>query len=246
MSALTVGRAIAARRFVEHLAGVGRLPSRAALDDVPISQVETLQRIEKFEPSQVDRLLPQVMSGGATNSRLAAVEDGLRRAATQRADLSPDMSAFMGMRTGHRRRMLAKSFRAAALEILSSPTSPLAGELILSRSSDAGAPVPCDAIVRRRDGEQLTEAAVAIRADTNSRTIRKRVQEAAWHAMAGARFFETFWVVHERADEARQMADMLQEIDVGTGVGVMLMHRGGALTILYEARRTRPPDLGQR
>ncbi len=238
---LTVRRAIAAERFAARLAAAERLASRQALDNVPVTLVEAIQRIERFSPGEVDRLLPLVLSGGVNRERLLKVEAGLRRDAAR--DPSPVPSATSDGGGGYRRRMRAKSFETALLERLSSPNSPFDGRLILRCEPGCNAPVPCDAIVECEVDNRFYGLAIRIRTDTNSRSLRKRVEDAAAYALAGARFFEGYWVMLERKDEAEALAEALARMATHAGVGVMHVCPDGEVRVLLTALRTTPPDL---
>lgn len=240
VSPLTVRRAVAAARFAARLADQGRIDGRGALDGVPVTLLETLGRIERFSPAEVDRLIPQLLIGNMQPGQLARSEAALRQAALGKPAGEAGESSEG---RGYSRRMRSRTMRLALLERLADELR-IFGNLRIVPQSDF--PLRQDAVADRSPGKPgPVRVLIQIRPDSAAESLRTKVADAAAHALAAARIFDEVWVVVERLDEAEMLAAAIKGLSPWTGIGILSPTAERAWTFVLSPQRISPPDMVQ-
>jgi len=238
VSPLTVRRAVAAARLADRLADQGRIDDRRALDGVPVTLLEALGRIERFSPAEVDRLIPQLLTGGMQPGQLARSEAALRQAALGKPAGEAGESSEG---RGYSRRMRSRTMRLALLERLADELQ-IFGNLRIVPQSDF--PLRQDAVADRSPGRSKpVRVLIQVRPDSAAESIRAKVADAAAHALAAARIFDEVWVVIERLEEAEMLAAMVNGLSPYTGVGILSPAAERAWMFVLRPERLSPPDM---
>jgi len=258
---LTVRRAASALRFAERLEHKGRIASAALLRNVPISFLDRVQRIDRFDPRQTDELLPGLLSGTLSGADVveseqkvrASAEDAERKARSltgksEREDRAP--SEGRGGRPtqsdAHRRRMGTPAFVRRVLEALSSPSFPMQGRIVpLDRRRPRPAPpLPLHGFIVEGEGDKSPWHGVRAFAAGLEPMDPGRLKGAIEIGLAVSRVFHTVLLAFEDREEALMMAAMFDDIGPA-GVGVASLGHGTELTFELLPARSAEPDLWQ-
>ena len=265
LSAVTVARADAARRFAERLVRQDRLLGADTLRHVPITFVAALGRIERYAPTAVDRLLPRVIAGDVRGAELRYEEETAQKtakaayeaavlardgtapnelgAASAQADLEVAVTSQSRPLDGFGLRIRSPDFLDRVMKSLAAPYGPLPGSRPVRVRPDLFAsPLLIDAIVVVTPGRDPVFRGVRAYPAAAVDADRKRLSTALLLGMLAARVLDEYVAIFERREDAVELARMLARFGAA-GAGVAWLDRVGGLHVLHEATRDKRPDL---
>ena len=225
---LTVRRAAAALRFADRLVQQNRIDRSESLKDVAITYLEILQRIDRFDPAEVDRLLPAIIAGVVSGPELRACGTRLRQTDKTRS-----------VTDGALLRMSAPQGRSRVLDLLEAPDSPLKGRLVRVRLSRSLRPLPMDAVIVSADNRAFQ--GVRVFAAIADASHPRNVAYAVLLELAASRVLDGFYLVFE---DGQMAADAMTAIRgwEAAGVGVIWLTPEGILTVEMKAAEGRVTD----